>query len=100
MIINSKTNVMRNTGLFIGGLLLGAAIGGALGVLYAPRSGKETRDKLGNKLHDLENELNKLRAKAKEKGIELKDEIKNKIADIEGKIEKMVNDHKKKAETV
>ncbi|HEY9847961.1 MAG TPA: YtxH domain-containing protein [Leptolyngbyaceae cyanobacterium] len=33
----------KNTGSFIGGMLLGAAVGTITGLLLAPRSGKETR---------------------------------------------------------
>ena len=36
----SKTN---NTGIFIGGMLLGGALGTVIGLLVAPRSGKDTR---------------------------------------------------------
>ncbi|MBD2577018.1 YtxH domain-containing protein [Oscillatoria sp. FACHB-1406] len=33
----------KSTGWFIGGMLVGTAIGTAAGLLFAPRSGKETR---------------------------------------------------------
>ncbi|MFT0817214.1 YtxH domain-containing protein, partial [Synechococcus sp. W60.3] len=33
----------NRTGAFIGGLLLGTAVGTAIGLLLAPRSGRETR---------------------------------------------------------
>lgn len=36
---------------FLKGLLIGGLIGGAMGLLYAPKSGKETRDDI-NKLAD------------------------------------------------
>lgn len=90
---------MNKGGLFIGGVIVGAAVGSALGILFAPRSGKETRDQLKEKLVKMEHELETIRSKAKEKGLELKDEIKNKVTDLEKKIEKLVNEYKQKAET-
>lgn len=33
----------QKTGAFVGGVLLGAALGGVITLLFAPRSGKETR---------------------------------------------------------
>ena len=33
----------NGSGKFVGGLLIGAAVGAVAGVLAAPRSGKETR---------------------------------------------------------
>ncbi len=43
----------NNTGKLIGALLLGAAIGGTLGILFAPDKGTETRRKISSKGNDL-----------------------------------------------
>ena len=61
----------RNYGIL--GFLAGAAIGAALGVLFAPRSGKETRERMAGKARatkdDLDEFINEARAEwAKAKG--------------------------------
>ena len=38
---------------FIKGLLVGGLIGAAIGILYAPKSGKETREDLSRKAEEL-----------------------------------------------
>ncbi len=61
----------RNYGIL--GFLAGAAIGAAIGVLFAPRSGKETRERMAGKARatkdDLDEFINEARAEwAKAKG--------------------------------
>ncbi len=85
---------MNKSGLFLGGMLTGAAIGAAVGILFAPKSGKETREDMLAKLHDLESELITIRNKTKEKGIELKDEIRNKVTELERKLERVMAAYK------
>jgi gas vesicle protein len=45
----------RNYGIL--GFLAGAAIGAAIGVLLAPRSGKETRERMAGKAKDAKDDL-------------------------------------------
>lgn len=43
----------NNSGKMIGALLIGAAIGGALGILFAPDKGSVTRKKIAGQTNDL-----------------------------------------------
>ncbi len=43
----------NNTGKLMGAIMIGAAIGGALGILFAPDKGSETRKKISKKGNDL-----------------------------------------------
>ncbi|MBP7809215.1 MAG: YtxH domain-containing protein [Bacteroidia bacterium] len=47
----------NNTGKMIGALLVGAAIGGVLGILFAPDKGSETRKKIAGQTNDLAESL-------------------------------------------
>jgi len=89
---------MKNTGLFLGGLITGAALGASIALLYAPQKGSETRDQVRAKLKEMEAELNQLRDKVKVKGGELKEEMKVKMNDIEHKIENLIKEYKKNLE--
>nr|WP_321451911.1 YtxH domain-containing protein [uncultured Carboxylicivirga sp.] len=85
---------MKNTGLFLGGLLTGAALGASIALLYAPQKGSDTRDQLKAKLKEMEAELDTMRDKIKVKGGELKDEMKKKMQDLETKIENLIKEYK------
>ncbi len=89
---------MKNTGMFLGGILVGAIIGSATALLLAPQKGSETRDQLKAKLNELESEMNKTKDKLKVKGGELKEELKEKIHSIEVRIEKLLSEYKSSLE--
>lgn len=71
----------NNTGKLIGALLVGAAIGGALGILFAPNKGSETRKKLLSKGEDLKDavaeKFNNLLDETRKDGEMLKDKAKD-----------------------
>ncbi len=97
-----------------GKFFLGAAIGAALGVLFAPKSGKETRAALKKKANELlekarEIDVKEVRESIEEKVVELVDEMKSldkekvlkiakkKAADLKKKADELVAYTKKKA---
>ena len=51
--LNIKTKVMNDNSKVLIGLLTGLAAGAALGLLFAPEKGSETRDRLNQSLKDL-----------------------------------------------
>jgi len=85
---------MNNPGKgFIIGLLTGAAIGSAISILYAPDTGRNTRDRLSyrvskyiddlNELIDeLKKERKKMESEAKQKGDKVVKDAKNKADDL------------------
>jgi gas vesicle protein len=80
---------MKNLGSFITGLLAGAAIGGAIALLYAPKSGNETREQIKQKLADLEKEFETLRGKAAQKSDHIKKDLADRLAELQREIESL-----------
>ena len=80
---------MKPVGTFITGLLAGAAIGGAIALLYAPKSGKETRDQLKQKLDDLEKEFETLKEKAVQKTGNMRKDLADKLAELQREIDNL-----------
>ena len=80
---------MKSLSSFMAGLLAGAAVGGALALLYAPQSGKETREKLKGKFMDLEEELEALKGKASAKSGKMREDIASRLADLQREVENL-----------
>ncbi len=66
----------NNAGKVMGAIFLGAAIGGALGILFAPDKGSETRKKISKKSNDLTDAV-------KEKFDAIVDKFKKEVADVQ-----------------
>ncbi len=86
--MEQRTN---NAGQLLGALVLGAAVGGMLGILFAPAKGSETRKKLSNKKDDLTNEM-------KEKFNNFLDEIKLEAESLTDRASAMMQDGTAKLE--
>lgn len=61
------------------GLLVGAAAGGILGILYAPHSGRVTRRLIDEKTHDTAHRAERIVEEAKDKAENIMKEARAKI---------------------
>lgn len=110
---------MSNDSKLLLGLIVGVAAGAVVGLLIAPTSGKETREKLkesvANFKDDLDKKLNKLSSKLDDETInDIKDQFGNlkgkakeeydviakKVKDLEQEIEAKINHLKKQAANI
>lgn len=71
------------------GLLAGATIGGIVALLFAPQSGKETRDKIKQKFNNLEKELEDLKMKAGQKSEKAKNDIASRLSELQKEIDNL-----------
>ena len=81
----------NNTVKLVGALVLGAAVGGALGILFAPDKGSETRKKILSQGGDLSDAL-------KEKLKDFWDELKQEPEAVKEKVNEFKNDGKVKVD--
>ena len=70
---------MDNSGKTTVAFLLGALAGGVLGILFAPKSGKETRSDLQRYLKEAETSLQKKKIEIKEAASRQMDKIKEQV---------------------
>ena len=70
----------KGAGNFFTGMLIGTVIGLAVGLLFAPQSGQETREMLRQKA-----------AVAKEKAAEVKEKVRKTSSDIKDKLQSQLD---------
>lgn len=73
---------MANSGKILAALLVGAAAGAALGLLFAPDKGSETRKKMAGKASELTDEIKERYNKSKEAVNDLKERMANKTEEV------------------
>ncbi len=89
---------MENSKKVISALAIGLVAGAALGVLFAPASGRDTRRKIGHKVSDLKEDLADNFEKGKEKFNNFKDEVSKKVSDLKEKAFGKMEDLRETAE--
>ncbi len=78
---------MKNsTGSFIVGLLSGAALGAAIGILFAPDKGEATRDRLTKRAEDMKEDFDDRFDDLKDYVNETLGDMKEKLADVKEKV--------------
>jgi gas vesicle protein len=85
---------MANNGKIMAALLLGAAAGATLGVLFAPDKGSETRKKIADRASELGGTLNDSINKGKDVVNSLKDRVSGKVEEVKEKAQQTANDYR------
>ena len=83
-----------SVGRFFTGVAIGAAIGAIAGILLAPQSGEETREKLGDMAKDVAGKTEKTVKDIQEKADSIVSDMQEKGDEIIGKIQDLINKQK------
>jgi len=88
---------MNDNAKVVAALLTGIAVGAALGILFAPDKGSETREKLNDSLKDLGDALKERTAEQLDHLNDFKEKVvaavKTKVGKHEGAVEEALEEH-------
>lgn len=82
---------------FFSGVIVGAAIGAIAGILLAPQSGEETREKLTNMAKDVAEKTDKTVKDIQDKADSIVSDMQEKGDEILTKIQDLINKQKEEA---
>jgi gas vesicle protein len=85
-------------GEWVKGFLIGGMVGAVIGILYAPKSGKETRDELAGKAKDLAGKVKEEYETALEKSKTAYESVIKRLKELEAAAAKKAEEVEKKAE--
>jgi gas vesicle protein len=80
----------RNVGLLVAGFALGALAGTVLGLLFAPKSGKELREEIKEKSGEYYDKAKEKAGEAYVAGKDVADKAKDKLTDAADKVKRAV----------
>lgn len=79
---------------FLAGVAIGTAIGAIAGILLAPQSGEETREKLGSMAKDVAGKTNKAVKDIQDKADSIVSDMQEKSDEIIDRIQELINKQK------
>ena len=82
---------MKSTAKILVALAAGAAVGGVLGILFAPDKGSATREKISDKAKDMSDSIKDYVAVSKEKLEKMKENLEAKLDKVNQKITDVKN---------
>lgn len=77
---------------FLAGFVVGALIGVASAILFAPRSGEETRAKIRERSIELQHQADELSAEARKRAAGISAQTKEKAASVQAKVKQAVDE--------
>lgn len=93
--IKRKERDNMSKGKFALGALLGAAVGAASGLLFAPKSGKETREDIKKHAQDAYKDIEKTGKDVAQNTEDAVDNVKKQAEDFRGRAERAIDGAKK-----
>lgn len=91
----NRNNDRCSLGSFLAGTLAGALIGAGLALLYAPKTGEETRKDIKDKVKKLKEEAELAKEKTLDKLAEVKKSAVTRAEDIKARAKKAASEFKK-----